>query len=162
MRMTLGYCAMIENKEVSWMPSYGPEMRGGTANCSVNLSERRTGSPLVDKPNLLVVMNQPSLKAFAGDVVQGGNVIVDTSIIEKCPEYPGRRVVRIPATGIADEVGTPKVANVVLLGAICAATGAFPQAFVEQSLRETVKKKDLVDLNLAALRRGYEHVGDAG
>ena len=158
----LAQVGMRAGLHASWIPSYGPEMRGGTANCSVNLSEKRIGSPLVDRPNLLVVMNQPSLEAFAGEVAEGGVVIVDTSVVENCPELPGRRVVRIPATGIADEVGTPKVANVVLLGAICAATGAFPLAFVEQSLRETVKKKDLVDLNLAALRRGYEHVGDAG
>jgi 2-oxoisovalerate ferredoxin oxidoreductase beta subunit len=158
----LAQVGMRAGLHASWIPSYGPEMRGGTANCSVNLSERRIGSPLVDRPNLLVVMNQPSLEAFADEVVQGGTIIVDTSIIEGRPEAAGRRVVLIPATGIADEVGTPKVANVVLLGAICAATGAFPVDFVEQSLRETVKKKDLVELNLAALRRGFEHVRSAG
>jgi 2-oxoisovalerate ferredoxin oxidoreductase beta subunit len=158
----LAQVGMRAGLHASWIPSYGPEMRGGTANCSVNLSERRIGSPLVDRPNLLVVMNQPSLEAFADDVVEGGTVIIDTSIVEGRPALAGRRAVLIPATEIADEVGSPKVANVVLLGAICAATGAFPLAFVEQSLRETVKKKDLVDLNLAALRRGYDHVRNAG
>ena len=147
--------------ESSWIPSYGPEMRGGTANCSVIVSSERIGSPLVDKPNVLAVMNQPSLDAFLDTVVDGGLAVVDTTIVEKVPETDRVRLVKIPATGIADEVGTPKVANVVLLGAITAATGVFPLEFVEQTLRETIKKRNLVEMNITALRRGYAFVQGA-
>ncbi len=147
--------------ESSWIPSYGPEMRGGTANCSVNVSPERIGSPLVDRPNVLAVMNQPSLDAFMETVVDGGLMIVDTTIVEKVPQSDRIRVIEIPATGIADEVGTPKVANVVLLGAIVAATGAFPLEFVETTLREVIKKRNLVEMNITALRRGYEYVAGA-
>jgi len=146
----------------SWIPSYGPEMRGGTANCSVNVAQGRIGTPLVDKPNLLVVMNQPSLEAFEKDVVDGGTILVDTGIVEGRPDAERLNVVLIPATEIADEVGTPKIANVVMLGALCAATEAFDLDFVEQTLRAVVKKKNLVEMNITALKRGYDHVRNAG
>jgi 2-oxoglutarate ferredoxin oxidoreductase subunit gamma len=133
-------------------------MRGGTANCSVNVSSRRIGSPLVETPNALVVMNQPSLDAFEAEVAPGGVLLLDNGIVEGQVKRTDIRVVAIPATEIADEVGTPKVANVVMLGALCAATGAFPLEFVEQTLREVVKKKNLVEMNITALRRGFEHV----
>ena len=144
--------------QVSWIPSYGPEMRGGTANCQVSVSERRIGTPIVERPNVLVVMNQPSLDAFAGEVADGGLLIVDTSIVQGEVANRNARTVLLPATGIADEVGTPKIANVVLLGALCAATGAFPPALVEQTLREVIKKRNLVDLNLQAFQKGYAWV----
>jgi 2-oxoisovalerate ferredoxin oxidoreductase beta subunit len=142
----------------SWIPSYGPEMRGGTANCSVNISEARIGTPLVDRPNVLVVMNQPSLEAFEKDVVDGGTILVDSGIVEGKPDAERLNCVMIPATEIADEVGTPKVANVVMLGALCAATGAFELGFMEDTLRAVVKKKNLVDMNITALKRGYDFV----
>lgn len=142
----------------SWIPSYGPEMRGGTANCSVNVSEKRIGSPLVDKPNVLVVMNQPSLEAFENDVIDGGTMIIDTTIVENPPKSGRTNVILIPATDIADDVGMPKIANVVLLGALIAATDAFPLEFVEETLRKVIKKKELIDMNIKALKRGYDHV----
>jgi 2-oxoisovalerate ferredoxin oxidoreductase beta subunit len=156
----LAQVGMRAGMQVSWIPSYGPEMRGGTANCQVNVSRQRIGSPVVDRPNVLVVMNQPSLEAFATTVVEGGTMIVDTSIVQGKPELPGRRVVLLPATEMADEVGTPKVANVVILGALCAATGAFPPALVERVLREVVKKKNLIEMNLRAFQKGYAHVAE--
>ncbi|MFH1841690.1 MAG: 2-oxoacid:acceptor oxidoreductase family protein, partial [bacterium] len=126
--------AMRAGHQVTWIPSYGPEMRGGTANCAVNISEGRIGTPLVDNPNVLVVMNQPSLDAFEKTVVDGGTILVDTSIVERRPDGDRLNVVLLPASEIADEVGTPKVANVVMLGALCAATDAFEPAFVEATL----------------------------
>ena len=144
----------------SWIPSYGPEMRGGTANCSVNVSEGRIGTPLVDRPNVLVVMNQPSLDAFEQDVVDGGTILVDTGIVEGRPDAERLNCVLIPATKIADEVGTPKIANVVMLGALCAATGAFELDFVKETLRVVVKKKNLIDMNITALERGFAFVRD--
>ncbi len=154
----LSQIGMAAGHKVTWIPSYGPEMRGGTANCQVNVSTGRIGSPLVDRPNVLVVMNQPSLDAFEKTVVDGGLILVDTSIVEGRPDAGRLRTVLLPASEIADEVGTPKVANVVMLGALCAATEAFRPAFVEHTLKTVVKKKNLVEMNLQAFRRGYEHV----
>ena len=146
--------------QVSWIPSYGPEMRGGTANCQVNVSSRRIGTPIVERPNVLVVMNQPSLDAFAHEVEDGGLLIVDTSIVQGQVDAGRARVILLPATQIADEVGTPKIANVVVLGALCAATGAFTPALVEQTLREVVKKRNLIEMNLQAFQKGYATVAD--
>jgi Pyruvate/2-oxoacid:ferredoxin oxidoreductase gamma subunit len=158
----LSQIGMRAGHQVSWFPAYGPEMRGGTANCSVNISRERVGSPLVDHPNVLVVMNQPSLDAFAHQVVDGGTIIVDTTIVEGRPDADRLNVILIPASGIADEVGTPKVANVVVLGALVAATEAFPPEFAESTLRAVIKKQSLIDMNLEAFRRGYEHVKRGG
>ena len=154
----LSQVGMRTGLHTSWIPAYGPEMRGGTANCSVNVSQDRIGSPLVEKPNVLVVMNQPSLEMFENDVTEGGTIIVDTTIVEGRPKGENLNVVLIPATGIADEVGTPKVANVVLLGALVAATDAFPLEVVAKTLRSTIKKKNLIEMNIEALQRGYDHV----
>jgi len=150
--------AMRAGHQVTWIPSYGPEMRGGTANCAVNISEGRIGTPLVDRPNVLVVMNQPSLDAFESTVVDGGTILVDSSIVEGRPDGDRLNAILLPASEIADEVGTPKVANVVMLGALCAATDAFQPAFVEATLEAVVKRKNLVEMNLQAFRQGYEHV----
>jgi 2-oxoisovalerate ferredoxin oxidoreductase beta subunit len=166
--LTLGFflsqIGMRAGYQVTWIPSYGPEMRGGTANCQVNVSRGRIGTPLVDEPNVLVVMNQPSLDAFEKTVVDGGTIIVDTSIVEGRPDGNRLRSVLLPASEMADDVGTAKVANVVMLGALCAATGAFTPPFVEQTLKAVVKKKNLVELNLQAFHLGYEHAqgGAAG
>ena len=154
----LAQIGMRAGHQVSWFPAYGPEMRGGTANCSVNITGSRIGSPLVDHPNVLVVMNQPSLEAFEKTTVDGGVILVDTSIVEGRPDGDRLKAVLIPASEMADEVGTPKVANVVMLGALCAATGAFPPDFVESTLRTVIKKKALIEMNLQAFRKGYEFV----
>ncbi len=159
--LLLSQIGMRAGQHVSWFPAYGPEMRGGTANCSVNLCGGRIGTPLVDAPNVLVVMNQPSLDAFAGEVVDGGVIIVDTTIVEGRPDAKRLRPVLIPATGIADEVGTAKIANVVVLGALVAATGCFPREFCEDTLRAAIKKRSLVDMNIDAFGRGYEYVKNA-
>jgi 2-oxoisovalerate ferredoxin oxidoreductase beta subunit len=154
----LSQIGMRGGHHVSWFPAYGPEMRGGTANCSVNLSTDRIGTPLVDHPNVLVVMNQPSLDAFEKDVIDGGTIIVDSTIVEGKPDADRLNAVMIPASDIADEVGTPKVANVVVLGALVAATDAFTPEFCEDTLRAVIKKKSLIDMNMEAFRRGYDFV----
>jgi 2-oxoglutarate ferredoxin oxidoreductase subunit gamma len=133
-------------------------MRGGTANCSVNISRKRIGTPLVDVPNVLVVMNQPSLDAFEKNVVDDGIIIVDSSIVETRPDAKRLKAIVLPASEIADEVGTPKIANVVVLGALVAATDAFPTEFVESTLRAVIKKRNLIEMNAQAFRRGFEFV----
>ena len=154
----LSQIGMRAGQQVSWFPAYGPEMRGGTANCSVNLSNKRIGSPLVDHPNVLVVMNQPSLDAFEKDVVDGGIIVVDSSVVAGKPDVDRLKTVLIPASDMADEVGTPKVANVVVLGALVAVTDAFPREFVESTLRAVIKKQSLIDMNMEAFRKGYDFV----
>jgi len=154
----LSQIGMRGGHHVSWFPAYGPEMRGGTANCSVNLSTERIGTPLVDHPNVLVVMNQPSLDAFENEVVDGGTIIIDSTVVEGTADTSRLNVVRVPASEIADEVGTPKVANVVILGALVAATESFTPEFCESTLRAIIKKKSLIDMNMEAFRRGYDFV----
>jgi 2-oxoisovalerate ferredoxin oxidoreductase beta subunit len=158
----LSQIGMRAGQQVSWFPAYGPEMRGGTANCSVNLSNDRIGSPLVDHPNVLVVMNQPSLDAFEADVVDGGTIIIDTSVVAGRPDGDRLNVVALPASDMADEVGTPKVANVVVLGALVAATDAFTPEFAESTLRAVIKKQSLIDMNMEAFRKGYDFVKNGG
>jgi 2-oxoisovalerate ferredoxin oxidoreductase beta subunit len=158
----LSQIGMRGGHQVSWFPAYGPEMRGGTANCSVNLSTDRIGTPLVDHPNVLVVMNQPSLDAFEKDVADGGTILVDSTIVDGKPDTDRLNVVLIPASDIADEVGTAKVANVVMLGALMGATDAFTPEFCEDTLRAVIKKRSLIDMNMEAFRRGYDFVKNGG
>ncbi len=158
----LSQIGMRAGHQVSWIPAYGPEMRGGTANCSVNVSVDRIGTPLVDHPNVLVVMNQPSLDLFEPEVVDGGTIIVDTTVVEGRPDGSRLNAVLIPASEIADEVGTAKVANVVILGALCAATGAFDAEFAMDTLKAVIKKRSLIDMNMTAFMRGYDFVKNEG
>ena len=107
----IAYAGLMEDMEVSWLPSYGPEMRGGTANCSVCLSDNKIGSPLVTNPDVLVAMNLPSLEKFENDVVPGGLIIIDSSIIDKKVEREDVKVIYIPASEIAEKAGMSR-ANV--------------------------------------------------
>ncbi|MBN1193236.1 MAG: 2-oxoacid:acceptor oxidoreductase family protein, partial [Coriobacteriia bacterium] len=101
----VAYAGLIEGRELSWLPSYGPEMRGGTANCSVCLSDEPIGSPLVVEPDVLVAMNQPSLDKFLHEVVPGGTVIVDSTMVPHVPERDDVSIFRVPATRLAEEAG---------------------------------------------------------
>lgn len=150
--------AMRAQAKVSWIPSYGPEMRGGTANCAVNISKSRIGSPMADKPNVLCVMNQPSLDAFEKTIQPGGLLVLDSFIVEKKPTRTDIRVVSIPASQMASELGNPKVANVILMGAIIAALDLYPLSFVQASLGGIIKKKSLLAINQEALLKGYNAV----
>jgi 2-oxoisovalerate ferredoxin oxidoreductase beta subunit len=154
----LAQVGMKAGHQVSWFPAYGPEMRGGTANCSVNVSRERIGAPTVEHSNVLVAMNQPSLEMFEKDVIDGGWIFVDSGICTGEPDRERLKVTMIPAAEIADKVGTPKVANVVMLGAICAATEMFPADYVKDTLKVIVKRKELVEMNLKAFDAGWEFV----
>lgn len=148
----LAKSAMHEGKFVSWLPSYGPEMRGGTANCHVVVSRERIGSPYVSNPNVLVAMNQPSLEKFAELVEPGGTVIYDSSFVKNVLLPAHVRAVPIPFSEIANELGNAKVANVVAAGAIIGLTGVTErEAF--KSLLGTLKK-ELLEANLKALAAG--------
>ena len=151
---------MMGGYNVSWIPSYGPEMRGGTANCHVNLSSKRIGSPLVSKPSVLVAMNLPSLEKFEPDVEPGGVIIYDSSLIGRPPLRKDVKVLGIPATKIADEMGNTRVANMVILGAIIAQTSILSKKVVFKSLPSFIKHKKLIPLNEQAIEKGMEFVSD--
>ena len=149
----LAKAGMHEGKRVSWLPSYGPEMRGGAANCHVVISRERIGSPFVSSPTLLVAMNQPALEKFADSVRPGGTVVYDSSFV-KTVSLPGHvRAVPIPFSEIANELGNAKVANSVAAGAVIALTGVVDNSSYAGLLRQ-LPKKALVDVNLRALEAG--------
>ena len=114
---------LIEDREVSWMPSYGPEMRGGTANCSVTLSDKPIGSPLITRPSALIALNQPSFDKFIDNVEEGGIVVVDTAMVPSLTEPEGVTVIGIPATKMCEEAGLKGLGNIVLIGKLWAETG---------------------------------------
>ena len=152
------YAGLLENKEISWLPSYGPEMRGGTANCTVIISDERIGAPLVERPSEVVAMNRAALAKFESRVAPGGTVFVNSSIIPDKVSREDVTAVYVPCDEIASELGNPKVANMVMLGAYVAATGALKQETIETMIvgMFTGKKAKLVPLNLEALKRGLE------
>jgi len=153
----LAYAGMHEGKEVSWLPSYGPEMRGGTCNCTVVISDHSVGSPVIQSPRALVAMNLPSLDKFEPNLRPGGLLLINTSLINREPQRSDVRVVRVAANEIANQLGNPRGANMVALGAYVGATAAVSLPEVEVVVKETFAgKPKLVDVNLEALRRGYE------
>ena len=112
------YKGLIEDKQVSWLPSYGPEMRGGTASCSVIIGDEPVGSPIVSKPDVLIAMNLPSLDRYEDAVVPGGMIFADSSLIERQVKRNDVKVFYIPATKLADQNGVGKLANMIIVGKI--------------------------------------------
>ena len=155
----LAYKGMYENKELSWLPSYGPEMRGGTANCSVIISDTPVGSPIVDNPDVLMVMNLPSLDKYENAVTKGGKIFVDSSFIERRVERTDVDAYYIPATKMAAEAGVPTLANMILLGKLIKETCAVEFDGLEDVFKKIVsaKRADLIGANLKALELGYNY-----
>ena len=153
----LAYAGMREGKEVSWLPSYGPEMRGGTCNCTVVISDRPVGSPVIRSPRAVVAMNLPSLDKFEPDLRPGGLLIINTSLIDRGARRDDVTVVSVPANEIANELGNPRGANMIALGAYLGATEAVSLDGVIEVVRETfAAKAAVIDVNITALRRGHE------
>ncbi|HBP65636.1 MAG TPA: 2-oxoacid:ferredoxin oxidoreductase subunit gamma [Desulfosporosinus sp.] len=154
----LAQAGMLAKQQVTWIPAYGPEMRGGTANCSVIISSKKIGSPTVGKPNVAIVMNEASYLKFIDTVVPGGTLYVNSSLI---PELPGRvdiRIVRVPVNEIAHEMGDEKVANIVMLGVMQAMIPAVPDDILEKVLLQLAGKKPaLAEQNMRALKAGKEY-----
>ncbi len=150
-------------KEVSWLPSYGPEMRGGTANVIVRISTEPIGSPVVENPRGLMVMNLPSLEKFAPRVQSGGVIIVNSSLIDRDAEREDCIVLRVPARELAREAGSDRAANFVMLGAYIGATEVVPAEAIEEAItREfTGDKKKFVPVNTQAFRNGLEQARKA-
>jgi 2-oxoisovalerate ferredoxin oxidoreductase beta subunit len=156
----LAEAGMRDDYRVTWLPSYGPEMRGGTANCQVVISEERIGNPTVSDPNVLIAMNLPSYEKFAPDVTKGGLLMYDSSLIEGVTVPDGIRGVPIPATKIADSLGNTRVANVVMLGAYLGVTGLFTREAAVEALRLHIRKAKLLPLNEKALDAGIAAAND--
>lgn len=140
--------------EVSWLPSYGPEMRSGTSNCHVRLSRATIDSPMVTSPHVLVAMNEPSLRKFASTVRPGGWIVYNGDAIPGNVELKGRRVVALPFTHLADELGDPRIANMVMLGALLEIIAALPVTHVDVALRRLVKNARWLSLDRSAIERG--------
>lgn len=157
---SLAEAGLAEGLQVTWAPSYGPEMRGGTANCSVVLSNKPVGSPVFTYPTELIAMNAPSIDKFGAQVIPGGLIFVNSSVVTEKVGRADVKVAYVPCEGIAYDLGNPKVANMVMLGAYIGATGALKRDTIRTMIQEmfTGSKAKLVDLNFQALDAGIECV----
>ena len=154
----LAYKGLTENMQVSWLPSYGPEMRGGTANCSVVLSDSPVGSPIITNPDVLIAMNLPSLQKFVDAVVPGGKIIIDSTLIGAKVERTDVEVFYVPATQLAKDAGFATLANMILVGKLLKECDAVPYAGNKETLESFIpaKKANLIDVNPQALQTGYD------
>jgi 2-oxoglutarate ferredoxin oxidoreductase subunit gamma len=154
----LAYKGMVEDLQVSWLPSYGPEMRGGTANCSVVLSDSPVGSPIITAPDVLVAMNLPSLQKFVNTVVPGGKIFVDSALIDAKVERTDVEVFYVPATQMAKDAGFATLANMILMGKVIKETQAVRFDNNLETLKSFIpaKKEKLIDINCQALQAGYD------
>ena len=154
----LAYKGLTDGKQVSWLPSYGPEMRGGTASCSVIISDDAVGSPIISNPDILVAMNLPSLDKFENSVVSGGIILADSTLIERKVLRDDVTVYYIPATRLASENGFPTLANMILMGKLLEVLGGFNADDVKATLSKVIsaKRADMLETNLKALKLGAD------
>lgn len=155
----VAYTGLKAGMEVAWLPSYGPEMRGGTANCSVTLSDVQIGSPIVEKPNILIAMNLPSLEKYFGATEKDGYIIYDSSLIMTQAARDDVITIGIPATKLASDNGLDGLANMIILGKVIKETGVLTLNQVESSLSQMVpaKKAELLNKNIKAIELGYNY-----
>jgi 2-oxoglutarate ferredoxin oxidoreductase subunit gamma len=155
----LAYKGLMEELQVSWLPSYGPEMRGGTANCNVILSDDPVGSPIITEPDVLIAMNLPSLQKYVDSVVRGGQIYVDSSLIDAKVERDDVEVFYIPATQMAKDEGIGTLANMIILGHFLANNGNMTFEGVNEVVEKLVppKKEALKELNMKALTIGKNY-----
>ncbi len=160
MGQLLSHAGMIEGKEVSWLPSYGPEMRGGTANCNVVISDTPVASPVItDDATCAIIMNGPSLEKFESSVVENGMILVNSSLIERKVERKDVKVHYIPVNDIAIEIGNDRVANIVMVGAYIKISGILKYESVIAGLKKSFSKKpEVISVNESALQKGMEAV----
>ncbi len=159
MGQLITYAGMIEGKEVSWLPSYGPEMRGGTANCSVTVSNKLVGSPVItNDATCAIVMNLPSLDKFEKDIKSGGKLIVNSSLIDRKIEREDIDIYYVPANDIAIELGNPKVANMIMLGAYLKTEPVVKVDSVIEAFKKVFgpSKEKFIPLNKEAIQRGAD------
>jgi len=156
----LAYAGMIEEKEVAWIPSYGPEMRGGTANCLVTISQEEIDSPVFEFPDAAIIMNRPSLERFEKQVRAGGVLIVNASLVDLAPQRKDVQAFLVPANELSSQLGNSKVANMVMLGALIEVTKVVKIESVIECLKNVLpdSKYHLLSLNRSALEMGAEYV----
>ena len=154
----LAYKGLLENKQVSWLPSYGPEMRGGTANCSVIISDAPVGSPIVSAPDVLIAMNLPSLDKYENAVKSGGMIFVDSALIARKVNRTDVKVFYIPATRIAADNGMNTLANMVIIGKVLKETGA-DDGILQKTLEKVIsaRKQEMLEINLKAINLGKNY-----
>jgi len=154
----LAYAAMDTGKEVTWIPSYGPEMRGGTANCTVVIADEEIGSPLVKNPPLAIALNLPSFDKYEGMLQKGGTLIVNKSMVDRGPKRDDIGVIFVPCNEIAEEIGDRRLLNMVAVGALLTALPEISIRDCEKALEAHLpaRHKHLLPKNYEALRRGYE------
>lgn len=155
----LAYKGLLAEKNVSWLPSYGPEMRGGTASCSVIISDEEVGSPIISQPDVLIAMNLPSFEKFEPTVRPGGIVIADSSLIETKSARSDIDVYYIPATALASEMGKQSLANMIILGKLLSVMGEFDEENIKTVLSKVIppKKADMLEINLKAMQLGSQN-----
>lgn len=156
----LAYAGMKENKQVMYIPSYGSEMRGGTANCSVILSEEEIDAPVVSRPTGLVAMNTPSLDKFESCVSENGLIILNSSLIVREPVREDINIIKVPASDIVKELGNERIVNMVLLGALISVTNCLKVESVMESLKEILPphRHDLLPLNQKAIEKAMNYI----
>lgn len=156
----LSYAAMDEGREVTWIPSYGPEMRGGTANCTVIISDEEIGSPMVRNPQAVIAMNLPSLDKYEALVKPGGVLVVNSSIIERDVTRTDIKAVMVPGNDIAERIGDRRMTNMVLLGALIANLPVLPLEAIEKALKGHLPERHhrLLPLNYQCLREGATYL----
>ncbi len=154
----IAYKGLMDGKQVSWLPSYGPEMRGGTASCSVIVSDTAVGSPIVSAPDVLVAMNLPSLYKYESTVAPGGMIFTDSTLIERDVTRTDVKAFGIPATALANENGFPTLANMIIIGKVLSELGEFDADSINATLAKVISAKHaaMLDVNLKALRLGAE------
>ncbi len=155
----VAYKGLIEEKQVSWLPSYGPEMRGGTASCGVIISDEGVGSPIVSTPDILIAMNLPSLDRYESAVAKGGVIIADSSLIERKVERDDVETYYVPATKLAGDNGMPKLANMIILGKLLKVLGDYNEEAITATLKKVIppKKADMLEINLKAIKLGADY-----
>lgn len=154
----LAYAALEKGCHVTWIPSYGPEMRGGKARCTTIISDGEIGSPVVREPSAAVVLNIPSMEAFEPAIKPNGVLVINSSLVPQKSTRTDIRVVRVPATKMATKMGNVRLANVICLGALVVATGVIELAAVEEALRLHLPRRHrgLLDINIEALKKGAD------
>ncbi len=160
MGQLLAYSGMLSGREVTWMPAYGPEMRGGSANCSVVISDRPVGSPKVEEPDTVIAMNRPSMELFEKTLVPGGILLYNSSLIDVKPSRTDIKAYPVPVNDIANDLGNTRVANMVMLGAYIGVEPLFDVDTLVEALRHKLgpAKEKLIPLNRTAIEKGIETV----
>ena len=157
----LVYAGMMDGHQVSWLPSYGPEMRGGTANCSVIISDDPIGSPIVNDPEILIAMNLPSLDKFENAIVKGGMAFIDSTLITRKVDRDDVKSFYIPCTQMANENGITGLANMIMLGKVVRELPGCNLETIYKAIQKVVpeRKKDMLEKNLKAVEMGYNYEG---